>query len=73
MLFNGRWTGGCVALPTPPPLCARPPPLPVCRYTYLLDLALQHDQSVLMVGPTGTGKSVYINRHLLQVRGGLGV
>eukprot|EP00798_Chlamydomonas_sp_ICE-L_P012761 gene12761-16012_t len=34
------------------------------RYTYLLDLALTHNQPLLMVGPTGTGKSVYINRHL---------
>ena len=24
-----------------------------------------------MVGPTGTGKSVYMNRHLVQVRGAL--
>ncbi len=37
-----------------------------CRYTYLLDLALQHNQPLLMVGPTGTGKSVYMNRHLVQ-------
>ena len=36
------------------------------RYTFLLDLALQHNQPLLMVGPTGTGKSVYMNRHLLQ-------
>ena len=36
------------------------------RYTFLLDLALQHNQPLLMVGPTGTGKSVYMNRHLVQ-------
>jgi len=36
------------------------------RYTYLLDISLQHDFPLLMVGPTGTGKSVYINRHLVQ-------
>ena len=50
----------------PPPLLDPPPPL---RYTFLLDLALQHNQPLLMVGPTGTGKSVYMNRHLVQVRG----
>lgn len=38
----------------------------VCRYTFLLDASLQHGQSLLMVGPTGTGKSTYINRHLVQ-------
>ena len=37
-----------------------------CRYTFLLDIALNHDQPMLMVGPTGTGKSVYINRYLVR-------
>ncbi|KAG2451278.1 hypothetical protein HYH02_003884 [Chlamydomonas schloesseri] len=36
------------------------------RYTFLMDLALQHNQPLLMVGPTGTGKSTYINRHLVS-------
>ena len=36
-----------------------------CRYTFLLDIALNHNQPMLMVGPTGTGKSVYINRYLV--------
>ena len=31
-----------------------------------MDLALQHNQPLLMVGPTGTGKSTYINRHLVS-------
>ncbi|GLC47993.1 hypothetical protein PLESTB_000047400 [Pleodorina starrii] len=35
------------------------------RYTFLLDTALQNNQPLLMVGPTGTGKSTYINRHLV--------
>ncbi|DBA76763.1 TPA: hypothetical protein ACH3X2_008790 [Trebouxia sp. C0005] len=36
------------------------------RYTFLLDTALRHAQPILFVGPTGTGKSTYINRHLVQ-------
>lgn len=36
------------------------------RYTFLLDTALQHGHPMLFVGPTGTGKSVYINRHLVS-------
>ncbi|KAG2501733.1 hypothetical protein HYH03_000233 [Edaphochlamys debaryana] len=36
------------------------------RYTFLLDLALHFNQPLLMVGPTGTGKSTYINRHLVS-------
>ena len=37
-----------------------------CKYTFLLDIALNDDQPMLMVGPTGTGKSVYINRYLVR-------
>lgn len=31
-----------------------------------MDLAIQHSQPFLMVGATGTGKSVYITRHLVE-------
>jgi len=31
-----------------------------------LDLALQHGTPLLLVGPTGTGKSTYVGRHLLS-------
>lgn len=41
----------------------------VCRYTYLLDLALQHNQPLLMVGGSGTGKTSTITAHILN--GGL--
>lgn len=33
--------------------------------TYLLDVALQHGIPLLLVGPTGTGKSTYVGKHLL--------
>ncbi|KAK9828903.1 hypothetical protein WJX72_002692 [[Myrmecia] bisecta] len=36
------------------------------RYTFLLDTAIRHQQPIYFVGPTGTGKSVYMNRHLSQ-------
>jgi dynein heavy chain len=40
------------------------PTMDSVRYTYLLDLLITHDKHVLMVGPTGTGKSVNVQRHL---------
>lgn len=40
-----------------------------CRYTYLLDLAVQHRQPLLLVGASGTGKTSIITAHLLN--GGL--
>ncbi|KAK3267509.1 hypothetical protein CYMTET_23939 [Cymbomonas tetramitiformis] len=37
------------------------------RYTYLLDLAIKMEMPILFCGPTGTGKSVYVNRYLMQL------
>lgn len=36
------------------------------RYTFLLDKAILSGSPLLMVGGTGTGKTIYINRHLLK-------
>ena len=36
----------------------------MCRYTYLLNQLVQQRRAALFVGPTGTGKSVYIKSHL---------
>lgn len=36
------------------------------RYTYLLDKYVTHHMHVMFVGPTGTGKTAYIKRHLQQ-------
>jgi dynein heavy chain, axonemal len=38
--------------------------LDVVRYTYLINTLVQSHQPVLLVGPTGTGKSVYTKNYL---------
>jgi dynein heavy chain, axonemal len=40
--------------------------LDVVRYTYLIDILVQHHCPVLLVGPTGTGKSVYMKKYISQ-------
>lgn len=40
------------------------PTVDTVRYTYLLDKLARHKMHCLFVGPTGTGKSVYVKKHL---------
>jgi dynein heavy chain len=42
------------------------PTMDTARYTYLMDLALRHNCPILFVGPTGTGKSVYVKDKLMN-------
>ncbi|KAM8834259.1 LOW QUALITY PROTEIN: dynein axonemal heavy chain 12-like [Synchiropus picturatus] len=36
------------------------------RYSFLMDLCIKHGHPLLLVGPTGTGKSVYVKQKLLN-------
>jgi hypothetical protein len=48
------------------------PFIPIRRYTYLFDLSLRHRYPLLLAGPTGTGKTTLVMRHLLGRSGGSG-
>lgn len=43
------------------------PTVDTIRYTFLMKMALDNEFPILFVGPTGTGKSVYINHLLLSL------
>ncbi|XP_039627270.1 dynein heavy chain 12, axonemal [Polypterus senegalus] len=42
------------------------PTMDTIRYTYLMDLCIQYGNPLLFVGPTGTGKSVYVKDKLMN-------
>ncbi|KAK6177269.1 hypothetical protein SNE40_015399 [Patella caerulea] len=42
------------------------PTMDTARYTYLMELCIQQSRPILLVGPTGTGKSVYVQDKLMN-------
>ncbi|KAG7472883.1 hypothetical protein MATL_G00114010 [Megalops atlanticus] len=42
------------------------PTIDTVRYTYLMDLCIEYGTPLLFVGPTGTGKSVYVKEKLMN-------
>ncbi|KAG9269584.1 dynein heavy chain 12, axonemal [Astyanax mexicanus] len=42
------------------------PTIDTVRYTYLMDLCISYGVPLLFVGPTGTGKSVYVKEKLMN-------
>ncbi|XP_071807320.1 dynein axonemal heavy chain 12-like isoform X1 [Asterias amurensis] len=42
------------------------PTMDTARYTYLMDISIRHQRAIQFVGPTGTGKSVYVKDKLMN-------
>ncbi|XP_069101059.1 dynein axonemal heavy chain 12-like isoform X1 [Argopecten irradians] len=42
------------------------PTIDTARYNFLMSLCIEHSRAILFVGPTGTGKSVYVQEKLMN-------
>ncbi|KAK6963637.1 Dynein heavy chain 7 axonemal [Biomphalaria glabrata] len=42
------------------------PTMDTARYTFIMDLCIHHNRPLLFVGPTGTGKSAYVQQKLMH-------
>ncbi|CAI9619066.1 unnamed protein product [Staurois parvus] len=42
------------------------PTMDTVRYTFLMDMSIKYSKPLLFVGPTGTGKSVYVKDKLMN-------
>ena len=69
----GRWEKWTEALRNAPPIPANfefsqivVPTQDTVRYTHLMRILSTHNIPALFVGPTGTGKSVYVNKFLVN-------